>query len=76
MGETKKKGIPAKITQFFSELKNEVKKVVWPSKAQIKNNTLVVLTMMSIMAVFIALLDIGMGALLDLFLRLLGSGGQ
>ena len=32
-----------KIVKFFKEVKSEMKKVVWPSKKQIVNNTLIVI---------------------------------
>ena len=32
------------IAKFFKDLASEVKKVVWPSKKQVLNNTVVVLT--------------------------------
>lgn len=48
-----KKKSRGKFTQFFKDLKSEVKKVVWPNKKQIKNNTVVVLCFMGAAAVFI-----------------------
>lgn len=42
-----------KISKWFREMKSELKKVVWPSRRQIINNTLVVLTVMLIAAVVI-----------------------
>lgn len=51
--DVKKKKSGGKFTQFFRDLKSEVKKVVWPSKKQVKNNTIVVLCFMAAAAVFI-----------------------
>ena len=69
-----KSGLFKKISQFFRDLKGEVKKIVWPTKEQAKNNTLVVLTIMLIVGVFIALIDLGVTQLLKLFYSLIGGG--
>ena len=37
------KGFAANVAKFFRDTKSELKKVVWPSKADIKTNTVVVL---------------------------------
>ena len=42
---------------FFKEVKGELKKVVWPSFKQVKNNTLIVIACVVIIGIFIALLD-------------------
>lgn len=63
--DTKKKS-RGKFTQFFKDLKSEVKKVVWPSKKQIKNNTVVVLCFMAAAAVFIWGVDFVMTLIVNL----------
>lgn len=52
-----KKKSGKKFSQFFKDLKSEVKKIVWPSKKQVKNNTAVVLAFMAMVGVFIWVLD-------------------
>jgi preprotein translocase subunit SecE len=42
-----------KIKKYFKDLKSEFKKVVWPSRKQIVNNTAVVLSAMVVSGVFI-----------------------
>ena len=37
------KGFGANIAKFFRDTKSELKMVVWPSKADVKTNTIVVL---------------------------------
>ncbi len=64
----KKKSNGKKFTQFFKDLRSEIKKVVWPSKKQIKNNTLVVLGFMAVTAVFIWILDFVFTTLMNLVL--------
>ncbi|NLD87890.1 MAG: preprotein translocase subunit SecE [Clostridiales bacterium] len=46
-----------RISKWFRELKSEFKKIVWPSRKQLINNTGVVLVVVLIAAAFIALID-------------------
>lgn len=46
-----------KKSYFFRDLKSEIKKVVWPTKQQVKNNTLVVLGFMLVVGVIIWSMD-------------------
>lgn len=46
-----------KVRKYFKDLKSEFKKVVWPSKQQVFNNTLVVLVTMIVLGIFIGGLD-------------------
>ena len=55
--EKKKPGKIKKFFSFFREMKSELKKVVWPSPKQLLNNTLVVLVVVILSAVFIGVVD-------------------
>jgi preprotein translocase subunit SecE len=57
---TKVKG---SIIKFFREISSELKKVIWPSRPQLINNTIVVLAMCVFVGVVIWLLDLGFGQL-------------
>ncbi|MBQ8588383.1 MAG: preprotein translocase subunit SecE [Clostridia bacterium] len=46
-----------KIVKFFKEVKSEMKKVVWPSKKQVVNNTLIVIAAVVIIGIIIAVFD-------------------
>ena len=46
-----------KIVKFFKEVKSEMKKVVWPSRKQVVNNTLIVIAVVAIIGVIIAIFD-------------------
>ncbi|MDE6149619.1 MAG: preprotein translocase subunit SecE [Ruminococcus sp.] len=63
----KKKG---GIKKFLKDLRSEIKKVVWPTKKQIINNTGIVLTVMVIMGLFLAGIDAGLGAAVKALLNL------
>lgn len=55
-----------RFSHFFKDLKSEVKKVVWPTKKQVKNNTLVVLGFMAVAAVFLWIVDGILGLIVQL----------
>ena len=67
--EKGKTGFVAKITKSFRDMRGEMKKVVWPSRKQTINNTVVVLVFMAIMAVIIGLFDTGLSAIIRLAFR-------
>ena len=46
-----------KIFKFIKEVKSEMKKVVWPSKKQLVNNTLIVIAAVVIVCIIIAIFD-------------------
>lgn len=62
--KAKKTSVFSKIGRYFRDLRSEFKKIVWPSKKQIINNTVVVLICMAITGVAIWILD---WAFLNLF---------
>lgn len=62
---------PNRVVKWFRELKSEFKKVVWPTKKKIANNTTVVVLTMALSSAFVGALDFG---LLKLFSWLLNLG--
>ena len=54
---SKKPGFFARLKNFWKETKSEVKKVVWPTSSQVLNNTLIVIAVVIIAAVFIGVVD-------------------
>lgn len=64
---TKKRG---RISQWFRDLKSELKKVVWPSKKKLINNTVVALVLIIASAIVIwgfdSLAQMGVKSLIDL----------
>lgn len=52
-----KPGFFKRITRSFKDMKGEIKKVVWPSKSSIINNTVVVIVVCLVFGVFIWGLD-------------------
>lgn len=62
------KDFGARVSKFFRDTKSELKKVVWPSKADVKTNTIVVLITVAIAAVVMILLDAIFGGILGLII--------
>ncbi|NLP26898.1 MAG: preprotein translocase subunit SecE [Clostridiales bacterium] len=67
--KNKKNSFGKKFIKYFRDLKSEFKKVVWPSKKQVFNNTLIVLSFTGVIMLFIFGLDTGLSALLKLILK-------
>ena len=59
----------AKIFQFFKESRAELKKVVWPTKADVLASIKVVIISTFIVAIILGLLDLGFSELFRLILR-------
>ena len=51
----------AKLVKYFKDTKSELKKVTWPSKKQIKNNTSIIIVFIIIVAVFLFVCDTAFG---------------
>ena len=61
----------ARLKKYLRDVKGELKKIVWPTKKQMVNNTLVVILCVFVVGVFIWLFDAvagnGIRALIGLF---------
>ena len=62
------KNFGARVSKFFRDTKSELKKVVWPSKADVKTNTIVVLITVAVAAAVMILLDAIFGGILGLII--------
>lgn len=58
-----------KISKWFKDLKIEFKKVVWPTKKTVANNTSVVVGVVAASAVLVGLLDMGFLELMRLIYK-------
>lgn len=71
MADEKKLGffkrIASRITRFFKDTKGEMKKVIWPSKKAVINNTGVVMLVLVAFSICIGALDFVFNALVGLF---------
>ncbi len=55
------------IRKFFKDVRQEMKYVTWPTKADIKEGTVVVITMSAIVAIFLS----GVDAIFSMIIRLI-----
>jgi len=58
-----------KISNFIKEAMAELKKVIWPTKKDLKNSTIVVITTIIVASIFIGLVDIFFTKVLTLFMK-------
>jgi preprotein translocase subunit SecE len=55
---------------FTAEVVEELRKVTWPDRAQLKNATLVILVFMFIVAAIIWVMDLGVRGVLNVIMNL------
>ncbi|HQF67574.1 MAG TPA: preprotein translocase subunit SecE [Candidatus Cloacimonadota bacterium] len=55
-----------KVTRFFHEVMAEMKSVTWPTKADLKEGTVVVIVISAIVAIFLSLVDLGFSKIIEL----------
>ena len=60
-----------KLAKFFKETKSELKKVTWPSKKQLINNTLIILAFIVITGIILSVFDVAFAWLIDFVTNLL-----
>ncbi|MBU4047787.1 preprotein translocase subunit SecE [bacterium] len=65
----KLKNIFNKINNFIKEAIAELRKVIWPTKKDLKNSTIVVISTIIIASIFIGLIDIFFTKALTLFMK-------
>lgn len=57
------------ISNFLKEAIAELKKVIWPTRQDLKNSTVVVISTIIIASIFIGLIDIFFTKVLTLFIK-------
>ncbi len=65
----KKPGFVARIIRSLKDMAGELKKVVWPTRKQMVNNTLIVLAFMVIAAICVGLIDTAFITAINKFLQ-------
>ena len=58
-----------KISDFFNEVKAELKKVTWPEKKILRRTTVIIVIFIFIMALYIGIIDLIFSKVIILFLR-------
>ena len=60
------KGFFGRIAKYFKDTKSELKKVVWPSRKDVRTKTITVVVVVLIAAVVLILLDLAFGGIIHL----------
>jgi preprotein translocase subunit SecE len=55
-----------KVSRFFRDVRSEMKSVSWPTRDDLKEGTVVVIVMSSIVAIFLSVVDFGFTKILEL----------
>ena len=63
----KKPSLFSRVKRFFKDIRGELKKVAWPNKKQVINNTIVVIVVVLISSIGISLVDYFFGLIVRLF---------
>ena len=58
---------------FFGEVSDEIKKVTWPDREQLRESTIIIVAFVAIVAALIFIMDRGVILVLDLVTSLLGG---
>lgn len=58
-----------RLTKFFRDVAREMKKVSWPKKRELTRYTITVVSTVTLMAVFFAVVDLGISELIRLILE-------
>jgi len=58
-----------KLTQYIKDSKRELKKVVWPTKKDVRNYTLLIIGFSLAVAFFLGLVDFGLSELVSYILK-------
>ncbi|MBR6044400.1 MAG: preprotein translocase subunit SecE [Ruminococcus sp.] len=58
------------LKKYLKDLRSEIKKVVWPSRKQVTNNTGIVMTVMAVMGLFLFAIDTGLAAVIKALLSI------
>ena len=70
-GRGERRGLVARLGLFYRQVVAELRKVIWPTRRELVTYTTVVLVFVSVLAAFVALLDLGFGRLV---LKVFGGG--
>lgn len=69
LAKKEQKKLTARMVQSVKDMKGEIKKIVWPSRKTVLNNTVVVIAVMLLSAAVVGGLDYVLMLLVNLFLR-------
>jgi len=59
----------AKIIQYIKDSRDELKKVVWPTRKQLINHTLIVIGVSLVVAAFLGIIDFGLTKVVQIIIK-------
>ena len=72
-GQGERKGLFARLGLFYRQVVAELRKVIWPTRRELVTYTTVVLFFVTVLAAFVAVLDLGFGRIV---LYVFGGGSS
>jgi preprotein translocase subunit SecE len=67
-----RKGVVAATKEYIRDVRVEMSKVSWPSRAELRESTVVVIVMVILISVFIGVVDRGLSYAFEALVRLAG----
>ncbi|MCG8498926.1 MAG: preprotein translocase subunit SecE [Firmicutes bacterium] len=67
--QPKRFAVFSRVAKYFREVKAEVKKVIWPNRKQVVNNTAVVILAIIIVGIVIGVLDVVFSSVVSLLIK-------
>ncbi len=61
-----------RVKKFLREVRAELRKVAWPNRKELKTYTIVVIVLVAIVSVFVGVVDLTFGELINVLRRLGG----
>jgi preprotein translocase subunit SecE len=61
-----------RLAKYFKDVRSELRRVVWPTRSDVVNSSLVVLVMLALMTIFVSIVD---GIAYALIVNVLGKIG-
>jgi preprotein translocase subunit SecE len=61
-----KPGVFTRLSNYFRDVRSEMKRVVWPSRPEVINSSVVVIITLIFFATFIAITDLGVQRIINL----------
>ncbi len=58
------------VSKWFRDFKSECKKIVWPTRKQVINNTLVVIAVAVVVCILVYVMDVSFGFVRDTIVKL------
>lgn len=69
----KAKDLTTRSTQFYGDVRSEMRKVSWPAKDEVMSTTVVVIAAVAFFGTFLGIVDyvlgLGMGRIMDMFIN-------